>query len=48
MWGEVEILVDPYTQATSSVTRLVTNIYADVQIMHNESFAYADIETTSV
>jgi HK97 family phage major capsid protein len=47
MWGGIEILVDPFTQATSGMTRLVTNVYADVQIMHDESFSYAEIETTS-
>lgn len=47
MFGGIEVLVDPYTQAVSGMTRMVLNVYADVGILHDESFAYADIETTS-
>lgn len=47
-WGGLEVLVDPYTQATSGIVRMVINIYADVAVLHPESFsATQDIDTTA-
>lgn len=43
MFGGMEILVDPYTQATNGITRYHINIYSDVAFAHNESFAYYQI-----
>jgi len=46
-WGGMEILADPYTQATSSILRLVVNIFCDVAVLHGESFSLcADVLTT--
>lgn len=39
MWGGMEILADPYTQATSGLFRLVVNTFADVAVGHPASFA---------
>lgn len=45
-WGGIEVLVDPYTQATSGITRMVLNVYVDVSILRAESFsATQDIVT---
>ena len=47
-WGGLEVLVDPYTQATSGIVRMVINMYADVAVLHPESFsATQDIDTTA-
>ncbi len=46
MWGGLEILNDPYTQALKGVTRLVINVYADVAVLRAKSFAAVqDIKT---
>jgi len=39
MWGGLEILRDPYTQALKGTTRLVLNMYADVAVLRAKSFA---------
>ena len=39
MWGGLEILFDPYTQALKGTTRLVLNMYADVAVLRPKSFA---------
>lgn len=39
MWGGLEVLVDPYTQARKGITRMVLNMYADVAILRAKSFA---------
>lgn len=39
MWGGMEILRDPYTQALTGTTRLVLNMYADVAVLRAKSFA---------
>lgn len=39
MWGGMDILVDPYTQAALGLLRLHLQIYADVAVRHPESFA---------
>lgn len=47
-WGGLEVLVDPYTQATSGIVRMIINMYADVAVLHPESFsATQDIDTTA-
>lgn len=47
-WGGLEVLVDPYTQATSGIVRMVINMYADVAVLHAASFsATQDIDTTA-
>lgn len=47
-WGGLEVLVDPFTQATSGMTRMVINVYADIAVLHAESFsATQDIDTTA-
>lgn len=38
MWGGMELLIDPFTQATTGKTRLVINHYADVLVRRPESF----------
>jgi len=38
-WGGMEILPDPYSLSTQAMLRLVVNIFADVAVMHAESFA---------
>jgi len=44
MWGGIEILSDPYTKATNGMTRLVLNVYSDVKIVRDESFAFAHVD----
>ncbi|MDR8390990.1 phage major capsid protein [Aliifodinibius sp. S!AR15-10] len=46
MWGGIELLPDPYTQATNGITRLVMNTYVDVGIAHDESFAFYEVDIT--
>lgn len=47
-WGGLEVLVDPYTQATSGMTRLVLNFFVDVAVLRAGSFsATQDIDTTA-
>lgn len=38
-WGGLDILVDPYTQATTGTVRIVTNSYWDVAVEHGAAFA---------
>jgi HK97 family phage major capsid protein len=38
-WGGVDLIVDPYTQATSGLIRIVINAYMDIQARHPQSFA---------
>lgn len=40
-WGAVELLVDPYTQATKGTVRLVVNSYWDLGAIRDESFVLA-------
>jgi len=39
MWSGMEIIADPYSQATNGMLRLVINTYADVAVGHAGSFA---------
>lgn len=43
-WGDIEITVDPYTQATKGCIRLVINAYFDAIILRPEAFAYGDVD----
>jgi HK97 family phage major capsid protein len=45
-WGGVDLIVDPYTQATSGLIRIVINAYMDVQARHPQSFAAIQDLTT--
>jgi len=39
MWGGLDLVVDPYTLATTNKTRITANAYADVAVRHAASFA---------
>ena len=43
-WGSIEILVDPYTQATKVMVRLVVNSYWNMGVIREESFAAAKLK----
>lgn len=43
-WGSVELLVDPYTQATKGMVRLVVNSYWNMGVIREESFAAAKLK----
>ena len=38
-WGNIAVTVDPYTQATKSVTRLVINVYVDAVVRNSNAIA---------
>ena len=38
-WGGLDIVVDPYSLATTNLTRITTNTYADVGVRHAASFS---------
>jgi len=38
-WGGLDIVVDPYTLATTNMLRVVANSWWDVALRHPESFA---------
>lgn len=46
-WGDIEVLVDPYTQATKGCVRLVINAYFDVKPARSVAFAFGDTTVTS-
>lgn len=46
-WGNVEITVDEYTQATKGCVRLVVNAYFDAKVAREDAFAYARTRTIS-
>ena len=43
-WGDIEITVDPYTQATKGCVRLVINAYFDAKILRTEAFNYGNVD----
>ena len=43
-WGSIEILVDPYTQATKGLVRLVIHSYWNMGVIREESFAAAKLK----
>lgn len=42
-WGDVEITVDPYTQATKGCVRLVVNTFFDFVKLRDEAFVWGQI-----
>jgi HK97 family phage major capsid protein len=46
-WGGVEILNDPYTQATSGMVRMVSNMFADFHVVRPASFQIIKDITTA-
>ena len=38
-WGAADILIDPYTQATSGLERIVIQQYADVAVRYGAAFS---------
>ena len=40
-WGNIAVTVDPYTQATKGITRLVINAYVDAVVRNEDAFAAA-------
>lgn len=46
-WGGMDLIVDPYTQATYDYTRVIIHSYWDIDVRHAESFAaIKDARTT--
>lgn len=45
-WGGMEILVDPYTQALTGLTRMVVNTFTDLAVLRPASFAAMKDATT--
>lgn len=43
-WGAIELMVDPYTQATKGMVRLVVNSYWNMGVIREESFAAAKLK----
>ena len=46
-WGNVEVLVDPYTQAASGKVRIVVNAFFDAKKLRDNAFAVGTINTTA-
>lgn len=47
-WGAIELIVDPYTQATKGSVRLVVNSYWDLGAIRDASFAKQAFDPTKV
>ena len=43
LWNDVRILVDPYTQSTKDITRIVVNGFCDFAIVDDNSFKFGKI-----
>lgn len=43
-WGDIEITIDPYTQATKGCVRLVINAYFDFKPARTVAFAYGNVD----
>ena len=37
-WGGINLIIDPYTDADHGVTRIIANIYRDVEILNYNGF----------
>ena len=37
-WGGINLIIDPYTDADYGVTRIIANIYRDVEILNYNGF----------
>ena len=42
MWGGLDLLVDPYTEAPAGTIRIVTHQDADFAVRHADAFAFSD------
>lgn len=42
-WGDIDITLDPYTQAVNGCVRLVINAYFDAKILRPEAFAFGKV-----
>ncbi|QNN24341.1 phage major capsid protein [Planctomycetales bacterium ZRK34] len=47
MWGGLDITVDPYTASTTGAVRVVALQDVDVELRHDESFAYSTFTTSN-
>ena len=43
-WGDIEITVDPYTQATKGCIRLVINAFFDAKVLRPEAFEFGNVD----
>lgn len=43
-WNDIRLLVDPYTQATKDITRIVVNAYFDFGVLEPKAFAFGTID----
>ena len=43
-WGDVEIVIDNYTQAINGCVRLIINAYFDAVILRPEAFKYGNVD----
>lgn len=43
-WGNISVTVDPYTQATKGITRLVLNAYCDAVVRNTKAIAVAMVK----
>ena len=43
-WGNVEITIDPYTQATKGCVRLVINAYFDFKPARTVAFNFGNVD----
>lgn len=43
-WGDIELVLDPYTQATKSCVRIVINAFFDFKPVRNEAFAFGTVD----
>lgn len=43
-WGDIELVLDPYTQATKGCVRIVINAFFDFKTVRNEAFAFGTVE----
>lgn len=43
IWGNIDIKVDPYTQAVNGATRLVVNFYVDAAVLRDKAFVKGTI-----
>ena len=38
-WGGIDLLIDVYTSASTATTKIHSNLYLDIVLLHGESFA---------
>jgi len=43
-WGDIELVLDPYTQATKGCVRIVINAFFDFKTVRDEAFAFGTVE----